>query len=79
MPYARIAVDHGALALAPNEVPSLLAAAALDGIELQLHPSGGLYVDPVLRVLERLWESADAVDFADAEWSRRHPLSPLAK
>lgn len=57
--FARIAVDHGAVALSPQDAARVLGAADLTGIGLEEHESGGLQVDPVLRVLEGLWEGLD--------------------
>lgn len=64
---ARIAVDHGAVALSPGEAARVLGTADLTGVGLEEHESGGLHVDPVLRVLEGFWEGLD--------WSAREEFA----
>ena len=52
---ARIAVDHGALALPATDAAEVLASGDLTSVTLEEHERrGGLLVDPVLRVLEAL-------------------------
>jgi hypothetical protein len=53
---ARVLADHGAAVLSPTEAAAVLARPEPSRSGLIDHPSGGLYVDPVLRVLERIWE-----------------------
>ncbi len=77
---ARIAVDHGALALEPADAPEVLVSGDLEGVALEEHESGGLLVDPVLRVLEGLWEGIDWSDRDDFAASvRRMPLFPIGQ
>jgi hypothetical protein len=78
--HARIAVDHGATAIAPDEVPGLIAAGDLETVRLVEHESGGFYIDPVLSILERLWASLDPwarESFAHAV--RAQPLFPVGE
>jgi hypothetical protein len=78
---ARIAVDHGALSLPPAEAAKVLASGDLQGVPLEYHESGALLrVDPVLRVLEGLWEGLDWADKDDFAASvRREPLFPIGE
>ena len=74
---ARVAVDHGAVALAPADVADVLVTGGLEG-DLEEHESGGLLVDPVLRALEGLWEGIGRDDIDDFVASvRRAPLFPV--
>lgn len=59
--------DHGALALTAADAPALLAETANDTIAFEEHESGGLMVDPVLRVLERLWSGTATEERAEFE------------
>ncbi|MBX7134415.1 MAG: hypothetical protein K1X67_17220 [Fimbriimonadaceae bacterium] len=73
---ARVLVDHGAHELTPEA-----AAAALsnpDPTRSQLDLAGNLFVDPVLRVLEKLWLSLGA-DGRErlANAARRESLFPV--
>ena len=75
---ARIMVDHGAIPLSGPESASLLGETDLTGIELREHASGGLLVDPVLEVLQGLWEGLDWGDREEfAEAVRGEPLFPV--
>lgn len=75
---ARVLVDHGARALTPAEAAAALAGADTARSRARDDADRGVRVDPVLTVLERLWEGLDALargDFAAAV--RRHPLCPV--
>ena len=77
---ARIAVDHGAAELTAQEAASVLGSADLDHIALEEHPSGGVLVDPVLRVLQGLWEGLESIkrdELVDAV--RQEPLFPTGQ
>ena len=52
----RVLVDHGAYVIAAAEAASLLAATDPSKSELVVHASGKIFVDPVLSVLEQLWQ-----------------------
>jgi hypothetical protein len=54
---ARVLVDHGAMELSPEDAAATLANP--DPRRSQLDISGKLFVDPVLRVLEKLWQVLD--------------------
>lgn len=73
---ARVLVDHGAHELTPKD-----AAAALsnpDPTRSQLDVADNLFVDPVLRVLEKLWLSLGASGREElAAAARREPLFPV--
>lgn len=56
---AHILVDHGAYSLTPEEAADILTAADPVRSRLTIHPTGKLYVDPVLQVLEQLWLGLD--------------------
>jgi hypothetical protein len=58
-PFAGILIDLGARSLTPAETVDLLAGASADLTPLEPHPSGKLLVDPVLRILQAMWENAD--------------------
>jgi hypothetical protein len=74
---ARIIVDHGAVSLSPSDTARLLGGTDLAGIALQEHESVELLVDPVLGVLERLWEGLDWNDRDElAAAVRQEPLFP---
>lgn len=72
---ARILVDHGAKELQPDD--AAVALSMSDPKRSQLDVAGKLFVDPVLRVLERLWLALDA-DGRErlAKATRREPLFP---
>ncbi len=53
---APVIVDHGARVLTVTEAAMHLSEADPRRAMLREHPSGGLYIDPVLSVLEGLWE-----------------------
>lgn len=77
---AAIIVDHGALELAPREAAEVLACGDLEKVRLEEHESGGIYVDPVLRVLEGLWDGLDStIKDQFAESVRRSRLFPIGK
>jgi len=54
-PAAFVLADHGGTSLDPSAAPRLLAEADLAGVDLELHDSELVWVDPVLRALERVW------------------------
>jgi hypothetical protein len=56
---ARVLVDHGAYVITADEAASLLAAADPSKSDLGEHASGKILVDPVLSVLEQLWQGLD--------------------
>ena len=75
---AHILADHGARTLGPTEAAAVLVDADTERSRVWLDLERGVAVDPVLGVLERLWEGLDALgrsEFADAV--RRHPLCPV--
>src|SRR5439155_6315850 len=77
---ARIAVDHGAVELTAREAASVLGAAELDHIALEEHSSGGVLVDPVLRVLQGLWEGLGSMERDELVVAvRREPLFPIGQ
>jgi hypothetical protein len=77
---ANIAVDHGANELSAQEAASVLGSADLGRIHLEEHPSGGLLVDPVLRVLQGLWEGLDWTERDElVDAVRREPLFPVSR
>ena len=78
---ARIIVDHGALSLPPHDAAKVLASEGLERVPLEYHPSGQLVlVDPVLRVLQGLWEGLDSDEReAFAMSVRREPLFPIGE
>jgi hypothetical protein len=53
---SRVLVDHGAYVIAATEAASLLAGADPAKSALGVHVSGKIFVDPVLSVLEQLWQ-----------------------
>lgn len=75
---AHVLVDHGAHALTAQEAATVLGTADLSRVPLAEHPSGGVLVDPVLTVLQGLWEGMDG-DERDAlvEGIRRESLFPV--
>jgi len=75
---ARILVDHGAHALGPTDAAAVLASADAERSRLWEDLERCVAVDPVLSVLERLWEGLDPSgrgEFAGAV--RRQPLCPV--
>jgi hypothetical protein len=75
---ARVLVDHGARALRPVEAAAVLASAAPDRSRAREDLDRGVWVDPVLSVLERLWigmEPSYREEFAAAV--RGFPLCPV--
>lgn len=76
---ARILVDHGAYELTPNEAAMQLARADPDRSSLREHSSGGVYVDPVLSVLEGFWSGLRPLKRDEFVQSVRSlPLFPAA-
>ena len=75
---ARVLVDHGALELSPTDAASVLGTADLKSVKLEDHESGGLFVDPVLRILEGLWEGFNSTKRDELALAvRRQPLFPI--
>ncbi|MHB9129924.1 MAG: sacsin N-terminal ATP-binding-like domain-containing protein [Armatimonadota bacterium] len=56
----KILVDHGACHVSPEDAAALLAHADPSRVQLREHPSGKLFIDPVLEVLEALWIGFDS-------------------
>lgn len=74
---AFVLADHGATALEPSEAPGLLAGSDLSAVELELHETELVFVDPVLEALERLWAGLSVYDRGDFETAvREAPLFP---
>lgn len=73
---ARVLVDHGAHELSPEGAVAVLADT--DPVRSQLDVAGKLFVDPVLKVLEKLWLAlpADARENLARE-ARCKPLFPV--
>lgn len=79
-PFAGILSDHGARALSPGETAEFLSTAPPDRTLLEPHDSGKLTIDPVLRILQAMWEMADKSAKGELERSvRAVPLFPVAK
>jgi Domain of unknown function (DUF3883) len=75
---AHVAVDHGACELELSAAPMVLASHDPLAAELEPHESGGIYVDPVLRVLERLWNGMPSSARPEFEAAvRAAPLFPV--
>lgn len=73
---ARVLIDHGADELTPNGAALLLASP--DPVRSQLEATGKLFVDPVLRVLEKLWLALGADGRESlAKAARCVPLFPV--
>ena len=64
---AFVLADHGATALDPSQAPRLLAEADLAKVDLELHESELVWVDPVLRTLERVWSGLSPYGRSDFE------------
>jgi len=73
---ARVLVDHGATEMTPEDAAEIIAAP--DPTRSQMDISGKLFIDPVLRVLERLWQGL-RTDGRErlAEAARHQPLFPI--
>jgi hypothetical protein len=74
---AKVIVDHGARVLTATEAAAQLADPDPARAALREHPSGGLYVDPVLSVLEGLCQGlgyGDRAELVDAV--KQLPLFP---
>ena len=80
-PFASVLIDHGAQALSPSETTHLLSTVVTRrGRDSKPHPSGKLWVDPVLRMLQAMWEMADKDARAELEGAvRTAPLFPVSK
>ncbi len=77
-PFASILVDHGAVALNSSETVELLSQATPEAARLEAHDSGKISVDPVLRILQSLWENADKTSREGlAQATRMVPLFPV--
>ncbi len=77
---ARVLADHGAAVLSPSQAAAALAQADLGRSGLVDHPSGGLYIDPVLNVLERLWEGLASEEKAElCSAARSESLFPVGR
>ena len=75
-----IAVDHGATELTPGDAAKVLGAADLSSVNLEAHPTAKVSVDPVLRVLQGLWEGLASGDRDELiESVRREPLFPVGQ
>jgi len=75
----RVLVDHGAYMIAADEAAFLLASADPSKSELGLHASGKVFVDPVLGVLEQLWQGLNWEDKSKLVGAaRRQHLFPVA-
>ncbi len=71
---AFVLVDHGARELTPGESPVALAEGDLGHTRLVEHESGGLYVDPVLSVLEATWDGLPSASRKEFESAVRSAL-----
>ncbi len=75
---ARILADHGACVLSPSEAVAVLVGADAERSRVREDLERGVAVDPVLSILERLWEGLGPTgrgEFAAAV--RRQPLCPV--
>ncbi len=76
---ARILIDHGARAANPEEVAAVLAAADEERSRAREDVDRGVYVDPVLSILERLWDGLAPRGRAQlASAVRCYPLCPVS-
>jgi hypothetical protein len=64
---AFVLADHGGRALSPEEAVRVLSDTDLGHLRLDAHESRRVSVDPVLRVLERLWRSLSADERSEFE------------
>lgn len=79
-PFAGILADHGAHLLSPAETAELLAHADPAKTRLTGHATAKLSVDPVLEILQTMWEAADKASRDELERAvRGSPLFPVAK
>jgi len=79
-PFAGILADHGAHLLSTAETAGLLANADPVKTRLTGHPTAKLSVDPVLEILQTMWEAADKASRDELEQAvRGSPLFPVAK
>jgi hypothetical protein len=77
---AHILVDHGAHELTPSEAAIRLAMPDPDRSTLKEHFTAGVFVDPVLSVLEGLWSGFDLLRRdALVQSVRRQPLFPVSQ
>lgn len=73
---ARVLADHGTQTLDPTQAAGVLAQA--DPVRSKLGVQGKRFVDPVLRVLERLWVGLGSDEREQlARAARREPLFPV--
>jgi hypothetical protein len=75
---AHVLADHGAYCLTPAEAAQVLGHADPPRSKLRISESEKIFVDPILTVLEKLWEglrSTDRDQFVDAV--RTQPLFPV--
>lgn len=78
-PFAGILIDLGARSLTPTETVELLADGPPELAPLHDHSSGKLRVDPVLHILQTMWENADKLARDELEHAVRSvPLFPVA-
>lgn len=68
---AFVLVDHGAAALDVSVAPGLLAGTDLSDVDLELHESELVFVDPVLHTLERMWSGLSPHERAEFETAVR--------
>lgn len=79
-PFAGILADHGAHLLSPSETAELLAHADSARTRLIGHATTKFSVDPVLEILQTMWESADKASRDELERVVREcRLFPVAK
>jgi hypothetical protein len=75
---AFVLVDHGARELTPGEAPVVLADMDPSRIRFAEHESGDVDVDPVLSVLETLWDGLPSASRKELESAvRAAPLLPV--
>ncbi len=76
---ARILVDHGAKELQPSQAVAVLAKADPVRSRAQEDLERGVAVDPVLRILERLWAGLEPQSRSDLNTAcAHHPLFPVS-
>jgi hypothetical protein len=79
-PFAGILADHGAHLLSPAQTADLLGHADPARTRLTGHVSTKLSIDPVLEILQTMWQSADKASRDELERAvRGSPLFPVAK
>jgi len=69
---ARVASDHGAMALPPAECVRVLGTADAQRSALREHESGYYEVDPVLELCAAIWERSEPDDRPAIEEAARH-------